>query len=65
MMLMDILKSQLPQMKPYPHDRSVLLLDNCNIHSYDYLRAVVEAHGAYQFILRANPPNHTEFVQAV
>lgn len=32
-------------MNKYPGDRSVLLMDNCNIHASSYLRAVVEAKG--------------------
>lgn len=41
---------QLPQMKPYPQDKSVLILDNCAIHKSQLLREVVEAHGSVSLI---------------
>lgn len=37
------LPAQLPEMQPFPNDRSVLLLDNCAIHKSELLREVVEA----------------------
>ena len=36
---------QLPQMNPYPQNKSVLILDNCAIHKSVALREVVEAKG--------------------
>jgi transposase len=36
---------QLPQMQPWPADRSVIVMDNCAIHKSDALREVIEAHG--------------------
>jgi transposase len=36
---------QLPQMQPYPSRRSILVMDNCNIHKSNALREAVEAAG--------------------
>ena len=36
---------QLPQMNPFPQDRSVLILGNCAIHKSAALREVIEAKG--------------------
>jgi hypothetical protein len=36
---------QLPTMNPYPQSRSVLILDNCNIHKSKILQEIVEAYG--------------------
>ncbi|KAF8220664.1 hypothetical protein L208DRAFT_1066892, partial [Tricholoma matsutake] len=38
-----IVNDILPQMNPFPQDRSVLILDNCAIHKSELLREVVEA----------------------
>ncbi|KIK00677.1 hypothetical protein K443DRAFT_76879, partial [Laccaria amethystina LaAM-08-1] len=38
-----IVEDILPQMNPYPQDRSVLILDNCVIHKSALLREMVEA----------------------
>ncbi|KAF8810534.1 hypothetical protein BYT27DRAFT_7024247, partial [Phlegmacium glaucopus] len=38
-----IVEEILPQMNPYPQDRSVHILDNCAIHKSEYLREMVEA----------------------
>jgi len=35
----------LPQMKPYPQNGSVLILDNCAIHKSAALHEVIEAQG--------------------
>ncbi|KZV62066.1 hypothetical protein PENSPDRAFT_591972 [Peniophora sp. CONT] len=40
-----IIEEVLPAMKPFPQDKSVLLLDNCAIHKSDYLRQLVEDAG--------------------
>lgn len=34
-------------MRPFPQDRSVLILDNCAIHKSDTLRQMVEAKGVF------------------
>ncbi len=39
-------------MKPYPQDKSVLILDNCAIHKSDALHEVVEANR--EFFLKVN-----------
>jgi hypothetical protein len=37
---------QLPELKPYPNDQSVLVLDNCRIHHNEALVELVQATGA-------------------
>jgi transposase len=32
-------------MNPYPQPRSVLILDNCNIHKSKFLQEIIEAYG--------------------
>ena len=36
---------QLPQMNPYPAERSVLVLDNCRIHHNNAIVELVHAAG--------------------
>ncbi|KAI0270016.1 hypothetical protein BC834DRAFT_1015067 [Gloeopeniophorella convolvens] len=38
-------KDVLPQMNPFPHRRSILVLDNASIHKSNNLRELVEFHG--------------------
>jgi len=52
-----IVNDVLPQMNPYPQDRSVLILDNCAIHKSTALREVVEAHGCRLFFLPPYSPD--------
>ncbi|TFK66420.1 hypothetical protein BDN72DRAFT_740552, partial [Pluteus cervinus] len=37
-----IVEEVLPEMNPFPQDRSVLALDNCSIHKSEVLRELVE-----------------------
>ncbi|TRM55320.1 hypothetical protein BD626DRAFT_381891, partial [Schizophyllum amplum] len=39
---LDFVLNDIPQMNPWPAPRSVLLLDNCNIHKSEILREAVE-----------------------
>jgi hypothetical protein len=53
---------QLPQMNPYPAERSVLVLDNCRIHHND---AIVElVHAAGQWLLSLKVVTSLTFLQA-
>ena len=35
----------LPQMQPWPRDRSVLVLDNCSIHKSARIQQLIQAKG--------------------
>ncbi|KIM77506.1 hypothetical protein PILCRDRAFT_795832, partial [Piloderma croceum F 1598] len=46
-----IVEDVLPQMNPFPQDRSVLILDNCAIHKSAALCEVIEAKGCILLFL--------------
>jgi hypothetical protein len=43
---------QIPLSNPYPGPRSVLILDNCNIHHSEEVRALVEDEAGMYSISR-------------
>lgn len=49
---------QLPNMNPYPQDKSILILDNCAIHKTRALREIVEGSGQVLLFL---PPYSPDF----
>jgi hypothetical protein len=49
---------QLPNMNPYPQDKSILILDNCAIHKTRALREIVEGSGQVLVFL---PPYSPDF----
>lgn len=54
----DLDSMQLPQMNPFPAERSVLVMDNCSIHKSEALRQAVEGAGCRLVFL---PPYSPDF----
>jgi hypothetical protein len=56
---------QLPNMNPYPQDKSILILDNCAIHKTHALREIVEGSGQVLLFLPLYSPDFNLIKESV